>query len=212
MTAEILRLIDIASRDWPSPSWPHWVRYGGQDEGGKLTCAEAGPMPESCRHLLGWLATYPPDVPKAIPDLSLYAGGMHAMLPGAHLGVHLDADRHPRFGLQRVANSVLFVGEWQEEWGGALEFWNPGEAEPHRRVFPHPGRLVTFAATDVSLHSVAEVKCPVGVMRKTLMLCWYGPPREESKRPRALFVPKPGEMQDAATEAMRRGRAGLSDG
>lgn len=212
-------LVREAGRAWPGPDWPGWYGYTTDDEIGKRTCADQRAIPAPALRLLGLMATLPVDLLLAIPpaadalapDLSLHGGGMHDMAPGSRLGVHLDADRHPRLGLERRANAVLFLSDWHESWGGELQFWKPDLSGPEASVVPAAGRLVLFETSDDSYHGVARVACPQKVRRKSLSLFWWGPPSDgaEAKRPRALFVRAAGEAEDAARDAARRARAGL---
>ncbi len=216
-------LLAEAAAAWPAPDWPRWYRYQREDEAGKLTCADRAEMPNACNQLLARLIVgrWPlvREFADAEPDRTLHGAGMHCMLPGAHLGVHLDASHHPVTGLQRVVNGLLYLGEWHPEWGGELELWN---ACPQEDAFvrdglvadaviePRHGRLVLFRADDMSLHGVRKVTCPEGFVRKSLALYWYAPTVEPITRPRAHFQDRPGEVADRDREAERLARAGLA--
>lgn len=186
-------LIAAASAAWPDPSWEGWYAYDGPDEAGKMVCDVIKKIPPPCQLLLGIMATRRPEFlgQAAIPDLSLHGGGMHTMLPGSHLGLHLDASHHPRYGLERLASSVLFVGPWQNAWGGHLELWSDQASAVEITIMPQQGRLVSFAATNSSYHAVSRLKCPEEVVRKSLAIFWWGPPSGSVTRPRALFACKP---------------------
>ena len=189
-----------AARDaFPGPDWSFWFRYDSPDEAGKLTCTTAIPAP--CREALAAMAVWCPRYVNAdsLPDLTLWGAGMHLMLPGSSLGLHLDADRHAVWGLARIASSVLYLDTIEE--GGELQFWEGGEVV--KSVAPRAGRLVTFACTDDSYHSVARTPS----VRRTLSLFWYAAARGPSKRPRALFVARPGEEPDPELEEARRLRS-----
>jgi Rps23 Pro-64 3,4-dihydroxylase Tpa1-like proline 4-hydroxylase len=113
-------LLQQARGQWPASDWAGWFRYDSDDER-KSVCPDWKLMPEPCRRLLGLMATLPPE-PGVIPDLSLYGGGMHSMVAGDRLHLHLDADTHKLSGLRRRYSSVLFLtSEWLPEWGG--ECW-----------------------------------------------------------------------------------------
>jgi hypothetical protein len=191
-------LVEEAALAWPAPDWPGWFTYpGGDGSAGKRVCDRWPDIPEPCRRLLGLMALEPVGdllgLGDCAPDLSLWGGGMHDLGPGASLGLHLDADRHPHTGLARAATSVLAVGgHWPPAWGGRLELWAPDGAAPAALVEPEGGRLVHFAASDTAWHAVGPVTCPAGATRKTLAVFWYArPPLTPGRRPRAYFADSP---------------------
>lgn len=172
-------------------------------------------IPEPCQRLLGQMSVLPihqhlidSSLLRAVPDLMLWGAGLHCMGPGDHLDIHLDADRHPRLGLERRANAILFLDDWPDEWGGHLEFWREDLTGPAVRIKPITGRMVLFETSDQSYHGIPQpIHCPEGVLRKTLALYWWSAPRGLSKRPRAQFVRTAREPWDAAKEQLRRERA-----
>lgn len=178
-------LLEEAFETWPTEDWPHWFRYDDKGQRGKLTCHQTEHMSEACRRLLGRMALNRPAFvgPDAIPDLSLYGGGMHHVPVGSYLDVHLDADRHSRYGMARVASSILFIGSWQKEWGGRLRFWSYDAKQIESEVLPADGRLVTFASDDFAYHSVEECAAP----RRTLAIFWYKKALGPGQRLRATF-------------------------
>jgi len=185
-------LLAQAAHDWPAADWPAWVRYDSPLEK-KLACPDWGAMSTACRALLCRLLALPLGswfgADDWTADASLHGAGLHALPAGGHLDVHLDADRHPRLGLARRANAILFLGDWAPAWGGALEFWTPDLQRAAVQIEPRHGRLVLFETTDASYHGVPGVlRCPPGVLRKSLAAYWWGPPRDEARRPRAQFV------------------------
>ncbi len=203
-------LLAQAADAWPRQDWPYWYGYRGEDEAGKLTCAHPAAMPVPCQELLELLATGLWPLTRGEPDPTFHGAGMHSMLPGSHLGCHLDASHHPKTGLERTANAILFVGPWQAEWGGELELWGTGGpwGEPVT-IQPLAGRLVLFRADDRSLHGVREVTCPPGECRKSLALYWYAPTTATVSRPRARFMDQPGEVTSLERERRRLERAGM---
>lgn len=205
-------LVAQAAAEWPAPDWPGWTaRYDSPLER-KLAANDWQTMPPACRALLAQMLTLDVNALLAglpagtIPDATLYGGGMHTMARGGHLDLHLDCDRHPRLGLERRANAILFLGDWQREWGGAFELHGATRAE----VCPLKGRLLVFETTDVSVHGVPlPIQCPPDVQRKSLAVYWWGPPRGPGKRPRAQFVDRPGGAPQPEKEVLRSRRMQL---
>lgn len=202
-------LVHEASFLWPKDDWPYWLHYSSPLES-KKTFNTWAAMPEPIRELLAHLAmvdVYPLTSCRGVPDLTLHGAGMHSMGAGDHLSCHLDADTHPATGMHRVANAILFLGPWEESWGGKLEFWGPHLREKIVTVTPAPGRLVVFKTDDESFHSVSVLSCPPEVQRRSLAVYWWGYPLRVTKRPRAMFVST--HSMDDGLDAIRRARAGL---
>lgn len=168
---------------WPLPSWPGWVRY----DSGKIACDVSTPLPVALSALLCRMAAAGlgalVGLPESAADLTLWGGGLHAMPRGSALGVHQDADVHPRLRLLRAWSAVLYVhAAWDPAWGGDLVLDAP---EPVQ-IAPRPGRLAVFDCREVR-HHVTAVRCPEGAERRSLALFGYLPRQGPGLRPRALF-------------------------
>jgi len=134
-------------------------------------------------------------------DPGLHGGGVHQSTNGGKLNLHLDYSAHPATQLHRKLNLIYFcVPDWEESWGGALQFWS-GFASPEKeiiRVYPKKDRLVIFEVGDQSWHGFPEpIQCPSDVVRTTLAIyyCTYDPVIEGDRK-RALFVPTPSQSSD----------------
>src|SRR5437879_5521062 len=69
------------------------------------------------------------------PDPGLHGGGWHAHARGGKLNVHLDYSIHPKLGLERRVNLIVYLTPgWKQEWGGALGLW------AHNQAANGPGR------------------------------------------------------------------------
>lgn len=200
-----VELIRRASAEFPPWDWGGWEADYDSPLEKKRACAAADRIPPACWEALGRMALLPVGA-GLVPDLSLWGGGLHAMTAGGFLGTHLDADVSPRLKLERRVNAVLFLDAWEAHWGGEFQLWLQDRSGVLRSVAPDFGRLVVFGTGDHTPHGVAELTCPPGVVRRTLALFWYGPPRPGSgKRRRALFLPAAGE-NDARKDALREER------
>lgn len=138
-------------------------------------------------------------------DPGLHGGGWHTHPPGGKLNVHLDYSLHPKLGLQRKFNLLVYLNpEYQSGWGGELGLWNSDEhGRPStlaRTVEPAFNRAVFFDTTQCSWHGL-EVpnKFPTGQDRKSLALYYLtDPPADVDTRGRALFVPSQDQQHDPA--------------
>lgn len=201
--------IAAASACWPADDWPGWYRYDSALER-KRTCRNWRDMPRPCRSLLLEMMNgdAAPDfaAPEEIaPDPLLWGAGLSSMGMGEHLDLHLDHDVHPKTGLLRRVNCLLFLEDWEPEWGGKLQLWDAQREAPQVEISPAPGRLVLFEASDVSYHAVSEVCCPEEMRRKALSCYWYAVPGGPTKRPRATFLGPAGvdDGKDGLREARR---------
>ena len=115
-------------------------------------------------------------VPGLRPDPWLDGGGLHEMLPGGHLNVHVDFQAHPyERTWSRQVNLLLYLNrDWDPAWGGALELWDRDMQRCVRRVEPRFNRCVVFRTTATSFHGVpGPVECPTGTSRKSLALYYF---------------------------------------
>ncbi len=184
-------LIASVNQSWPIPDWPGWMRYDTDDHtksASDLSTAIPPVMSECLRRLalLPWSEWMGQD--GLVPDLGLWGAGLHEMRPGESVGRHLDADHHPRLGLERRLSVMLYVHQhWEDDWGGELKLWDMMTG-PTVWIRPHPGRLVALDTRGPSYHSVAPVRCPEGLTRRSLCLFFYGPQSATFTRARAKFM------------------------
>ena len=137
------------------------------------------------------------NIKKLYSDIGLHGGGWHIHSRGGKLNVHLDYSIHPKTGLQRKLNLIVYLTEnWKTEWGGGLEFWshNSETNKPLKKektidnVF---NRAVLFDTTQNSWHGIPQpINCPKGVYRKSLAVYYMTDPDEYMwDRKRALYAP-----------------------
>lgn len=183
-----------AAAAFPSPDWPHWLRYDSAVER-KRACEDLAAMPAELARLVRamqspvfveWLRRLT-RIGDLQADPTLRGGGLHASGRGDFLDVHLDYQIHPTLHLERRLNAILFLSDWQA-WGGELELWSADAREKAVAIAPRFGRLVLFECSDLSYHGCPEpITCPADVVRKSVAVYYLSPPRG---RRRALFVPR----------------------
>ena len=131
------------------------------------------------------------------PDIGLHGGGWHIHSRGGKLNVHLDYSIHPKTGLQRKLNLIVYLTEnWKTEWGGGLEFWSH-DSETNKPLKKEKtidnvfNRAVLFDTTQNSWHGIPQpINCPKGVYRKSLAVYYMTDPDEYMwDRKRALYAP-----------------------
>ena len=107
------------------------------------------------------------------PDKKFRGAGMHLMQSGSWLSPHVDFN-HLEERLYRRLNLILYLNEdWGNDWGGALEIWDPGMKECMHVVPPIFNRAVIFNTVPNSFHGVLPVECPSGRSRNTFASFYY---------------------------------------
>jgi hypothetical protein len=137
-------------------------------------------------------------------DPGLHGGGWHTHRPGGKLNTHLDYSIHPKLGLERRLNLIVYIQpNWELEWGGSLGLWAPNEKGngPGELMTQIPclfNRAVIFDTSQNSWHGLPEpVKSAEGICRNSMATYYLCEPRSEAPaRPRALFAPHGAQTQD----------------
>ena len=138
------------------------------------------------------------------PDYGLNGGGWHMHGPGGVLNPHLDYNIHPKLGLQRVLNIIVYLSkELEEEHGGHLGLWtnNPETNQPDKlvkEIQPIFNRAVIFDTTQNSWHGISRpLTQPAGIYRKSIAIYYLQePPADADPRGRALFAPTEAQKGD----------------
>ena len=117
-----------------------------------------------------------------LDDPDLVGGGLHQILRGGFLDVHVDFNFHPRTKLHRRMNLLIYMNkEWRESYQGSLELWNMQTRQQIETVAPIFNRAVMFETNEVSYHGHPKpLDCPQNVTRKSLAIYYYTADRESS--------------------------------
>lgn len=108
-----------------------------------------------------------------IPDSSLYAGGLSAMIKGHYLGPHIDNSHDGSRTYYRTLNLLYYVTpDWSLENGGNLELWDEG-VRNNATIVSHFNRMAIMETTPASWHSVSEVR--VESIRKCVSNYYFSP-------------------------------------
>lgn len=93
-----------------------------------------------------------------IPDPTLYAGGLSAMVKGHFLGPHLDNSHDGSRKYYRTLNLLYYATpDWSLESGGNLELWDQS-VRKNAVIVSKFNRLAIMETTPFSWHSVSEVR------------------------------------------------------
>src|SRR5437879_4294134 len=125
-------LLDLVLSEFPKPGQIKWRRFDNEREIKLASAAEAffGPTTRLLLYHLNSITfleflSSVTGITNLIPDPCFDGGGLHQIEQGGKLAVHADFNKHPRYGLDRRLNLLLYLNkDWREEYGGHLELWN----------------------------------------------------------------------------------------
>lgn len=153
------------------------------------------------------------------PDNGLHGGGWHIHANGGNLNPHFDYSIHPKLGLQRKINIIIYLSKdlKPDTHGGHLGLWShdkennkPGNLEVE--ISPVFNRAVIFDTTQNSWHGMSrKLATPNGIYRKSLAIYYLCEPiGDVSSRGRALFAPRKEQEGDKEIEQIIKLRSQVS--
>lgn len=103
-----------------------------------------------------------------------YGCGLHQGSSGSFLDTHIDYNLHPILKKQRRLNLIIFLNEnWEEDWGGYLQFSDHTGTKVVQSIEPKFNRAVIFICNSVSYHGYNRIQCPESVTRKSFYLYFF---------------------------------------
>jgi 2OG-Fe(II) oxygenase superfamily len=183
-------LLELVLTEFPKPGEIRWQRFDNPHEIKLASAAEASFGPATrllLYHLnsatfLDFLSSVT-GIKNLIPDPGFAGGGLHQIVPGGKLGIHVDFNKHEEYGLDRRLNLLLYLNkDWRESYGGHLELWDRNMSECQAKVLPMFNRVMIFGTTDFTYHGHPDpLRCPDHMTRKSLALYYFsnGRPAEE---------------------------------
>lgn len=134
-------------------------------------------------------------------DYGLHGGGYHTHPTGGKLNVHLDYSIHPKLGLQRKYNIIVYINpNYQTGWGGELGLWNSEDSKPTtlaQMVEPVFNRAILFETTTGWHGLEVPNRFPEGECRNSLAIYYLTDPDVNANpRARALFAPSKEQEDD----------------
>lgn len=115
------------------------------------------------------------DHEKLIADPHMRGGGICRVSSGHSLGLHNDFNWNEQIRLTRRLNLILYMNtEWDESWGGDLEFWNFERTECVAKISPTPNRLVIWDYDERLIHGhPTPLTCPEDIHRQNFIQFYY---------------------------------------
>lgn len=141
-------------------------------------------------------------IDKLYSDPGIHGGGMHCHPHGGKLNPHLDYNLHPKLGLQRKYNLLVYLTpNWQTLWGGDFGIWDSDGTAPTtliKKISPTFNRAVFFDTTQHYWHGLASpVSASINISRNSIAIYYLtDPPENADPRNRALFAPMADQRND----------------
>jgi hypothetical protein len=187
----------------PDKASPDWTKLPTDDQRGKRVLVDESRLPIPARALIqelnaGYFLRFLESltgIPELISDTKLVGGGLHMIERGGKLSVHVDFSHHPTNGLNRRLNLLLYLSRnWQESYGGHLEFWSRDITSSEQKILPIFNRCAIFSTSPISYHGHPEpLNCPDDMTRNSIALYYFsrGRPQEEEGEHNTLFKSRP---------------------
>lgn len=123
---------------------------------------------------LEWL-TQVSGIKDLIPDPYLVGAGYSRAFTGHSLQLHTDFNWNDQLRLHRILSFIIYLNpEWDEKWGGALEFTDFNRKETIQKVPTLFNRAVLWRYHKRGFHGFPEpMTCPQGQSRNTFRLFFY---------------------------------------
>ena len=144
------RLFGDVLEEFPAPRSLDWIQYNGPAER-KLASREEAQLGPATRHMLQQFNSSTfcrfleglTGIEGIVPDPHLWGGGLHQIERGGYLKIHTDFNWYEKLRLDRRLNVLLFLNEnWEESYGGHLEFWSRDMQRCEKKILPVVNRCV----------------------------------------------------------------------
>ncbi len=132
----------------------------------------------------------------AVADYGLHGGGWHISADGGNLNPHCDYQLHPKLGMHRRFNIIVYLSsDYKEEYGGEFGLWDGDDVSPGKlvkKIWPKFNRGILFDVSGNAWHGMAsKVSCPTDIYRKSIAVYYVG--EGQGDRKKALFAPREGQ-------------------
>lgn len=210
--------LDAIAAEFPAPGGVDWIRFNDHNQV-KLASNDDrhfGPTTRAFLHHLNGSAFLRfleglTGIDALVADAHLAGGGMHQIQRGGKLDVHIDFNQHEILGLERRINVLVFLNrDWDEAYGGHLEFWDPDVTTCEQKILPVFNRMAIFSTSEISRHGHPEpLTCPPDRTRKSIATYYYtntggAVTGGQDDYHNTLFRKRPGDKEPQDTRAFFR--------
>jgi Rps23 Pro-64 3,4-dihydroxylase Tpa1-like proline 4-hydroxylase len=114
-------------------------------------------------------------IEKLVGDPHYRGGGITRVSSGNSLGLHNDFNWNEQLRLTRRVNIILYMNsEWNDNWGGELEFWDFDKTKCLVKIAPRPNRLAIWNYDERLIHGHPNpLTCPENVARQNFIQFYY---------------------------------------
>lgn len=199
-----LKTAKLLEKDFPSYNDKVWFEYNNSLEHKKVL-NDWNKFPPLTYSLLMMLNS--PQMIKLLqkyvgtvlfPDPGLHGGGWHIHGKGRNLNPHFDYSIHPKCGLQRKLNVIIYLSEKlnPEKHKSHLDLWSHDKKTNQpvdliKEVAPLFNRAIIFDTTQNSWHGMSQkLKAPKKVYRKSLAVYYLTVPKNAKHNQRAVYAPR----------------------
>lgn len=178
LPAKVLIKIQEEINDIPEHVWSKFTRNGSMmlECNNLKYCSNIRDLVLNLNsgEFIGWLESIT-GISRLIPDPHLIGAGLMRCGNNHSLKLHTDFNWNEQLHLNRSLSLILYFPKiWQEEWEGALEFWNFGKTKCLHRVFPMPNRLVIWNYHENFIHGHPNpIQCPPDIFRDGIRLFYF---------------------------------------
>ena len=151
-------------------------------------------------------------------DPGLHGGGLHIHGDGGNLNPHLDYSIHPKTGLQRKLNIIIYLSSKLDTtiYGGHLGLWAGDNKKPQKlikEISPDFNTAIIFDTTQNSWHGLSRpLELPKDIFRKSFAVYYLKDPSNSvSARHKALYYPRENQLNNREIEDIIKKRASDND-
>jgi hypothetical protein len=153
-----------------------------------------------------------------VVDPGLHGGGLHIHGDGGNLNPHLDYSIHPKTGLQRKLNIIIYLSSKLDTHihGGHLGLWAGDNKKPQKlikEISPDFNTAIIFDTTQNSWHGLSRpLELPKDIYRKSFAVYYLKEPSNlASTRHKALYYPRENQLNNREIEDIIKKRASDND-
>ena len=110
-----------------------------------------------------------------LPDPHLTGAGYSRSFNGDSLKIHTDFNWNDELRLHRKLTLIVYLTEeWQEEYGGHIEFYDDNNQKLVKKIFTQFNRCVIWQYHKTGFHGYpTPIQCPEHLSRNTLRVFYY---------------------------------------